>query len=204
MDVAPLARSHRDLLRIWLPAVCLLTLLVGGMVLLLARSQDHSRADLEQRFQLRTALGSHFVASYVSDTQRRERTYASRFLTNLVVSPGRFRLVASAFGFDSAVLLDASGLVLNVVPAEPELIGTRLDTTYAHLRSAVDGRAAVSNVVPSAARSVPVVEFAVPFESGYGRRVFSGGTQLDHGALVAFLASVETDVAKRGHGMQPA
>lgn len=188
MDVSPLARSRRDLLRIWLPAVCLLTLLIGGMGVVLARSQDQARADLEQRYQLRTALASHFVASYVSDIQRRERIDASRFLTDLVVAPGRFQLIASALGFDSAVLLDAGGRVLNVLPAKRALIGTRLDTTYPHLARAVSGHAAVSNVVPSAARSVPIVEVAVPFASGYGRRVFSGGAQLDHSALVAFLA----------------
>jgi diguanylate cyclase (GGDEF)-like protein len=188
VDVSSVKRSRRELYRVWLPAVCLLTLLIGGMGVILAGSQAQSRSDLEARYQLRTALGSHFVASYVSDTQARERKYASRFLTAPVVSPGRFRIVASAFGFDSAVLLDARGRVLNVAPPKPALIGSRLDTTYPHLAAAVAGHAAVSNVVPSPARSLPIVEFAVPFASGSGRRVFSGGTRLDRGALAAFLS----------------
>jgi diguanylate cyclase (GGDEF)-like protein len=187
VDVSFVSRSRRDLYRVWLPAVCLLTVLIGGMSVILAGSQAQSRSDLEARYHLRTALASRFVASYVADTQRRERIYAARFLTDLVVSPQRFQVVASAFGFDSAVLLDAGGRVLNVVPPKPALLGSRLDTTYAHLAAAVAGHAAVSNVVPSPARSLPIVDFAVPFESGSGRRVFSGGTQLDRGALTAFL-----------------
>ena len=51
------------------------------------------------------------------------------------------------------------------------------------------GHRAVSNVVPSAAQSIPVVAFATPFETPYGRRVVSGtyvastrpmGLYLDH------------------------
>jgi diguanylate cyclase (GGDEF)-like protein len=188
VDVSRVTSSKRDLIRIWLPAVCFLTLLIGGMSVLLARSQDQSRSRLEQRYEFRTELASHFVASYVSDTQRREAIYASRFLTNLIVSPSRFRVISSAFGFDSAVLLDAGGRVLNIVPAKPELLGTQLDSSYPHLRAAIAGHPGVSNVVPSPARSVPIVEFAVPFASSYGRRVFSGGARLEQSALAAFLA----------------
>jgi diguanylate cyclase (GGDEF)-like protein len=184
--VSPGTRSLRDLLRVWLPAVCFLTLLIGGMGVVLARSQQQSRTRLEQRYALRTQLAGHFVSSYVRDTQERERKFASRFLTDRVVAPARFRVASSAFDFDSAVLLDAGGRVLDVVPAKPALIGTQLDLP--RLRTAIEGHSVVSNVVPSPSLSVPIVEFTVPFEAGSGRRVFSGGVRLERGALAAFLA----------------
>lgn len=55
---------------------------------------------------------------------------------------------------------------MQVIPPRPALIGTDLTARYAHLRTAVlDGRPAVSRVVPSAALGVPVAAFAVPFAS---------------------------------------
>lgn len=92
------------------------------------------------------------------------------------------------FGSSAAVLLDAQGRALSILPAKPELIGKRLDVKYAHLRAAVAGASAVSGVVPSAARSEPIVAFAVPFHTPFGRRVFSVGVAIGKGPLRQFLA----------------
>jgi diguanylate cyclase (GGDEF)-like protein len=188
MGVSPLPRSRRELLRIWLPAVCLLTVVIGGMGVVLADTQQQARTDLVERNALRSTLASSFVSSYVSDIHAREAAHAALFLSAPVVSAAGFALASSAFGFDAAVLLDSRGRALRALPAKSALIGTRLDVKYAHLRAAVEGRTAVSNVVPSAVRSLPIVAFAVPFDTLYGRRVFSGGALLDRGPLAAFLA----------------
>ena len=104
------------------------------------------------------------------------------------VDPERFNLAAEAFGFDAAVLVDAKGRALNIVPPQRELIGTRVAASYPHLLSALHrGRPTVSNVVLSEARALPIVAVAVPFETRFGRRVFSGGAQLDRSPLAAFL-----------------
>ena len=49
------------------------------------------------------------------------------------------------------------------------------------------GLVGISNVVPSAARQVPVVAVAVPYASSQGRRVFSGGFVLATTPLAAYL-----------------
>ena len=172
-----------------MPAVCLLTLLIGGMSVLLLRSQEQSRVELEQRYALRTALQSGFVASYVADIHKREAAQAAELLAGRAISTTRLALVSSVFGSSAAVLLDAQGRALSILPAKPELIGKRLDVKYAHLRAAVAGASAVSGVVPSAARSEPIVAFAVPFHTPFGRRVFSVGVAISGGPLRQFLAS---------------
>ena len=172
------ALYRSELLRVWLPAVCLLTASVGGMGFLLLRGQDKARVELEERYALRGVLASRFVSSYVRDVQVREAAYATSLLAGRKVTAAQFTLVSRAFGFDAALLLDRYGRVLNSLPAKPELIGTRLDEKYAHLRAAVAGNAAVSGVVPSAVRADPIVALAVPFETPFGRRVFSGGTPI--------------------------
>ena len=181
----------------WLPAVCLLSALVGGMGVLLLRSEGQARGQLEERYALRGVLGSRFVSSYVRDVQARETAYATNFLAGRNVTAAEFALVSRTFGFDAAVLLDEEGRVLHVLPAKPELIGKRLDGKYAHLRAAVAGRPAVSGVVPSAARAKPIVALAVPFETPFGRRVFSGGAPIAATPLGHFLEN--TLPFKRSH-----
>jgi len=176
-----------ELMRVWLPAVCLLTALVGGMGFLLLRGQGQARVQLEERYALRGVLASRFVSSYVRDVQARETAYATNLLAGREVTAAEFALVSRTFGFDAAVLLDGEGRALNVLPAKPELIGKRLDGKYAHLRAAVAGRSAVSGVVPSAARAEPIVALAVPFETPFGRRVFSGGTPIATTPLGPYL-----------------
>jgi hypothetical protein len=78
VDVTSDTRSHRDLLRIWLPAVCLLALLIGGASIALARSQSQSRSAIEQRYALRATLASRFVGAYIADVRERETEYVTR------------------------------------------------------------------------------------------------------------------------------
>jgi signal transduction histidine kinase len=150
--------------------------------------QQHARDAAVQRFVARTGLMRDFVASYVADLLERERIQAGAFLTDETVNARDFVRSVGAFGYPAAVLLDQQGRVLQIVPRQPGLVGTDLTGRYAHLRTAVlDGRPAVSGVVPSAARGVPVAAFAVPFDTPYGRRVFSGAVDVGHSALSAYL-----------------
>jgi diguanylate cyclase (GGDEF)-like protein len=61
---------------------------------------------------------------------------------------------------------------------------------YAHLLAAVEGRVAVSNVVPSAAEEIPITAFAVPFDTPSGRRVFSGALAVGSTPLGEYLADL--------------
>ena len=86
------------------------------------------------------------------------------------------------------MLLDARGRLLRVAPAKPALLGSDMAAKYEHLRRAMTGRATVSKVVPSAARGVPVVGFAVPFEDATGeRRVYSAAYDVATTPLGAYL-----------------
>jgi Diguanylate cyclase, GGDEF domain len=88
---------------------------------------------------------------------------------------------------EQPVLLDEDGRLLRVAPAAPYLLGQDLTRRYEHLRLALAGQVAVSRAVLSAARRRPVVAFAVPYETRYGRRVLSGAYEIAP-ALAASLA----------------
>ena len=153
----------------------------------MAKVQDTGRAELEARFTVRTTVGARFVQSYVEDAFRRQQHQAVAMLSTPTTTDDQFALAAAALEFTAAVLLDDRGRVLHVVPAAPALIGQDLTTKYEHLRRAVGGEPAMSTVVPSAALGIPIVAFAVPFETSSGRRVLSGGVDVSKSPIASFL-----------------
>ena len=161
-------------------------LLIAGA---LASIQSDAQRQLVNRFDLRVSLGSQFVGSYIADILDREREIASATLSGTSVSRQEFEAVVATFGFEAALLLDADGLVMHGVPHKPELQGINIASEYAHLASALEGSPSLSGVVPSAARAIPVVAFAAPFETPSGRRVLSGAYDVSKTPLSAYLAN---------------
>ena len=177
------ASSRRHRIAAAAGLVAIVGLAAGG----LARSQASSRADLADRFRARGLVGARFIETFVTQLIERERRVAERQLAADSVDSGRLTGVAEAFGFHATMVVDASGRLLQVTPSEPNLVGQPVADRYDHLRAAVGGTPAVSNVVPSAVRSVPVVAFAAPFDTRQGRRVLSGAYEVSDTPLGAFL-----------------
>jgi PAS domain S-box-containing protein len=162
--------------------------LCAGLVSAVLWAQRSSERDLREQFELRISIGADFVSRYIADLIERERAQAVQFLSAVTVDERTFTQSVAAFGYPAAVLLDEDGRLLQVVPGNPDLIGQDLAARYPHLRTAVrQGRPAVSPVVPSAARGVPVVGFAVPFTTPSGRRVFSGAVEVATSPLGGYL-----------------
>ncbi len=153
----------------------------------LAYSQQQSREQLNRIFQARADIARQFVASYISDTLHREQAVAAEQLAGPLVSDTQVRAIAESFGFSAVVVLDGHGNALDIVPAASARIGTNLASQYAHLNSAEEGVATVSHVVKSAALSRPVVAFAVPFDTAFGRRVFSGAFDVNATPVATYL-----------------
>ncbi len=155
----------------------------------LSASQAQTRHQTDQRFEARVASGAEFSSLYVKDIFARERRQAATWLTARA-TPLSLERAAGAVGFTASVLLDRGGRVLQAVPSKPGLLGQVITGKYPHLAAAVAGKAAVSNVVPSAARGAAVVGFAVPFETASGKRVFSGAFDVSQTPLGAYMSGV--------------
>jgi hypothetical protein len=182
-----------------LPRRRTLTLGLGLLVWLLAVGAiadaiDHvhgdSRRQLEQRFDNRADIAARFVATYAREIIKREQEQAAVQLTAERVTRREFEGVVAGGGYHAAVLTDARGRVLQVTPRKPSLLGEPLAARYEHLRSAINGQAAVSRVVTAAAGGAAIVAFATPFDTPQGRRVFSGAFDVEKTPLAAYLASV--------------
>ena len=153
-------------------------------------TQGDGRRQLEQRFALRADLASRFVQTYAAELLARERAQATAQLAKPDIAASDFKAVVLGGGYQAAVLLDARGRLLQIAPEKPELLGTQVGARYAHLRSALKGKAEVSPVVPSAADGAPVVGFATPFDTPQGRRVLSGAFDIRQSPIAAYLPSV--------------
>jgi PAS domain S-box-containing protein len=163
-----------------------------GLMLALAAGlawvQNRSERDFQRRFAMRATMGADFAANYIDDQVARARRQGEEYLTASNVGEQRLREVSAPFGYTAVVLLDDHGRLLQVVPARPGMLGADLSARYEHLRIAVrQGVPAVSRVVPSAAEGVPVVAFAVPFDTPRGRRVFSGALPVQDSPLGSYL-----------------
>jgi diguanylate cyclase (GGDEF)-like protein len=173
-----------------------LLVLLGTLSAGIVISRKESRAHILSSFELRGTSSATFVSEFLMQQATREQQTAEQFLSGRRVSPERFRLVVSAFGSDAAVLLNSSGRLLDIVPSDPSLLGHPLAARYAHLHTAEQGSPAVSNVVASAARAIPVTAIAVPFSTARGRRVFSAAYDAKDSALGRF---VEHTVPSKPH-----
>jgi signal transduction histidine kinase/CheY-like chemotaxis protein len=164
-------------------------LVVVAAVAAVGQVQRSGRRELDHRLTLRASVGARFVQSYVEDVFRHERRQALAFLAGADTSEEQFGRVTQSLGYPAAVLLDGEGRAIHVAPPAPALIGQDLTTRYEHLRRAVDGEAAISTVVPSAALGEPIVAFAIPYDTPAGRRVFSGGFDVSSTPLASFLSA---------------
>jgi diguanylate cyclase (GGDEF)-like protein len=161
--------------------------LVLGAALTLHESQASAHRGLAERYTAKAQLAANFAGTFVTQLTSHERSVALSTLTGR--HPTRaFTADVRGFGFPAAVLLDGTGRDIAVEPSAPRLIGAQLGAKYAHLTTALHGHIGVSNAVLSAADSVPVVAFAVPFMTHQGLRVFSGGFPLSDTPLSAYLA----------------
>lgn len=163
---------------------------IGGLAWYLAVSQSHARRDVAQRLAARVAAGAEFASLYVQDIYAREHRQATNGLGAKRISSQSLERVASDLGFGAAVLVDRGGRVLQAAPATPGLLGRVITDRYPHLVAAAAGRDAVSNVVLSAARGVPVVALAVPFATASGTRIFSGAYDVSRTPLGVYLSHV--------------
>jgi diguanylate cyclase (GGDEF)-like protein len=157
---------------------------------IVAQTEQSSRRNLEDRFRLRTEIAEPFLRSYVRALLQREATIAERALSAATISESDFDTVVRAFGFEAAVIIDASGKLLRVYPSRHELIGSDIAPRYEHLRDALAHGSAVSSVVPSAALGAPIVGFAARYDTPSGRRVFSGAHDISLTPLNAYMSNL--------------
>ena len=181
----PTGRSRR-----WhRPAILVIAWLLLGAAgaVELARVQSQDRVEIEGRYRLRAETAARFIDGHVRDFFAQERRAAERALSGRSPARGAFNRTVNLIGARSAVLLDDRGDLIASAPANPELLGTNMSERGDHLRNALRGAPSVSNVVRSTFDGTQVVDFAVPFESKNGTRVFNGSFDVGSTPLAGYI-----------------
>ena len=154
------------------------------------------RAVLGRLFSARADTSAQFLQSYATDVFRQNEVFARAVLRG-TIKPSDFERLVEAKGIEAAVVVDDGGRLLAAYPTNAALLGQELGSKYAHLAAALAGTPAVSGVVPSAVRRVPVVAFAMPYDTPTGRRVFSTGYEVAKTPLKSYLDNENADVVDR-------
>jgi hypothetical protein len=169
-----------------LPLACCVALSVlAGVVLWSA--QRRSETEFRERFADRALLAAQFSETFALDLLAQERRAATRELSNGRVSGRGLPARRGPLRLQGGDPARCRGLVLHVAPANPEIIGENLTAKYPHLRSAIEGKPAVSPVVPSAGDGAPVVAFATRYGHAGNERVFSGAFDVGNTPLGSYL-----------------
>jgi diguanylate cyclase (GGDEF)-like protein/PAS domain S-box-containing protein len=150
-------------------------------------SQTTRRSDLVERFDTRHITASRFIEAYVQQALDRQSLLASSTLVGPITQT-RFDEITQENQFTRSVLLDGQGRALSLSPPNPAAIGTRLDLNDPALSAALQGQPSVTTLKIDGVTS-PVIEFAVPFQTFFGRRVFAGAYTVTDTPLRPFTAN---------------
>lgn len=164
--------------------------LLSALAHFMLRQEGRAQDDVVERYRTRGETSARLISAYINDLGGRQARFASTRLADRDPSHPVFNSMVESLGFEAAVLLSSDGRLIHVYPDRPEIVGQNLSAQYEHLARALAGRPAVSNVVPSAARGVPILAVAVPYETPEGRRVISGAFEVASSPLRDFLQNV--------------
>ncbi|WP_375431421.1 response regulator [uncultured Friedmanniella sp.] len=162
-----------------------LALMVGAAALVHS-TEVEQRTALDRLFSARAETSAQFLTSYADDLTSHNTVLAEAVLQGRI-TPANFSLLMRANGIPTAAVIDSSGRVVAIHPYRANKIGAVLADQYPHLRSALAGTAAVSEVVISPSLHVPVVGFAAPYNTPTGRRVFSPAYEVSKTPLQSYL-----------------
>jgi diguanylate cyclase (GGDEF)-like protein/PAS domain S-box-containing protein len=159
----------------------------------IAESQDARRATVTERFGTRHSTATRFVEAYLVQILAHQEELAVSAMQEEVTST-RFNEIARQNQFTSAELFDLRGRLLAVSPPDADKLGEKVGCTYSegcqeyeYLQRALAGTPSVSDVVVSTSRGRLVIDFAVPYGTGSGRRVLSTGYAIDDTPLRPFV-----------------
>jgi diguanylate cyclase (GGDEF)-like protein len=161
--------------------------LMFGFAAYLTVSQANARHSTTARLQARVVAAAEFASLYVRDISNRERAQAAIWLSGPRPSHRSMVLAAGALGARAGVLLNSAGEVLQVLPADRDLLGVDLAPQYAELTAALAGHSTVSNMVTAEVSMTSAVALTIPFRSRAGRRVFSVTFAVSRTPLEAYM-----------------
>ena len=166
-------------------AVTLIALLgVFGYVLI--NSESQSRHQAEQHFATEARITAGFTSALLETSVTATEAAAAKALGGASIPTSALDRLGKTSGLVYVFVLDASGRVIAASSAAPASIHSAQVAAQLHIRRALAGQATLSDILsPPAGSHSPILQWAVPFTTPYGRRVEVEA--LDTPVLFAFL-----------------
>jgi signal transduction histidine kinase len=179
----------------------LVALIVAACAYVVVDSQARSRHETEKRFNAEAKIAAELTASIFTTTVGQAQQLAAKAFGGRVVDAQALASLVKRSQLGYAVILASDGKLLAASPGTPAAIRARAPNETEDIRDALAGRTTLSDVLPAPAGRGRFIEWALPFQTRFGRRVevegFNAG--LLYRFLSGYLARISTDESGRGY-----
>jgi signal transduction histidine kinase/DNA-binding response OmpR family regulator len=138
---------------------------------LLVDSQSRLREESEKRFQSRAAVSAAMTDALFATASAQQQEAAAKAFGGRVVSTQALAEQKRQSRYGYAFVLDERGQLLGASTDTPDRVRRRIQRLAPHVRMALAGRSYLSVVLPGVERGSDVIEWALPFDSRFGRRL---------------------------------
>jgi signal transduction histidine kinase len=148
----------------------LVLVILGVCLFVVLDSQAKSRREAETRFSGEATISAELTASIFSSSAAAAQQAAAKAFGARTVDQHALDAFAHRSRSGYALILDRDGKLLAASAGTPAAVRHRATASTVHIREALAGRSTISDVLP-ARNGRNVIEWAMPFETRFGRRV---------------------------------
>lgn len=169
--------------------------LSGAFAYVVLDSQSTSRREAERGFAAEATLSAQLTASIFTTSSTSSAAAATKAFGGRTVDEGALTAAARKSGQPYMLILDRDGKLLAASRGTPAAVRERSGKGLQHIRVALGGHSALSDELPNAAGKGRILEWALPFETPFGRRVQISpiGARLIFDFLGSTLAQTRAD-----------
>ena len=175
----PLRRAFGPRPVVLLSAGLLVFGVLAAFAYVLADSQSKSRREAARSFASEAKITSQLTASLFTSSAAGAQAEAAKQFGSATPSAEGLRRLVKRSGLAYALILGSDGRVLAASPGTPAAVQARFASPPSHVREALAGHPWLSDLLPGTSRIGHITEWALPFQTGAGRRVQIEGLNAD-------------------------
>jgi signal transduction histidine kinase len=161
--------------------------LLAAFTYVVLDGQAQSRANAERRFRAEAAISAQLTSSIFATSANGAAAAATHAFGGETVDAEAVSALAKRSRWVYGLILDRDGMLLAASDGTPPAIRARANRASEHIRAALAGRVSLSDLLAAPTGKGHVLEWAVPFETPFGRRVQVQA--LGSGTIFDFLSS---------------
>jgi signal transduction histidine kinase len=176
--------------------------LLGVSSYVVLDSQQKSRRDAEKQFAVEARVAAQLTGSLFASAIAPAQQQAAKTFSGARPLPGQLAATVKRSRLAYALILDGSGKLLAASPGAPVAARARsLDGSAVAVQHALAGQPWLSDVFLGVTRTGGVIEWALPFQTRFGRRVEVEGLNTKSLSLflAGYLAKIDGGTTGRGY-----